>query len=356
MDQHGGGWQGFGATELDEQGEMFRLALEASPTGMLMVDDVGNVVLVNAQVEKMFGYARSELIDHPVEKLVPPRFRRAHSSFRDSFLADPVTRPMGAGRDLYGLRRDGVEIPIEIGLNPLSIGGRTFVLSSVVDITERKRAQEHLARQNREREVLLKEVYHRVKNNLQIISSLLNLQAQQVTDPRSEELLEESRNRVLSIGLVHELLYQSEDLARIDFSDYVHHLVSHLQGVFEYGTRVAVRTDINDVRLSVDLAVPCGLLINELVTNAMKHAFPDARSGVVLVAMRSIDEERVELCVADDGVGLPNDVDPRTSGTLGLDLVQGLCRQLRAELTIDSSRGTTFRLVFAREKDAEGTA
>lgn len=343
----GDSWQEIGSAPLHQQAEMLRLALEASPTGMLMLDDDGRIVLVNAQVEKLFGYPRGELIGVPVEKLVPPRFRAAHPAFRQSFLMKPSARPMGAGRDLYGLRHDGEEVPIEIGLNPFSSGGRTYVLSSVVDITERKRAQEDLARQNREREVLLKEVYHRVKNNLQIICSLLSLQAQQVGDPRSEELLEESRNRVLSIGLVHELLYQSDDLANIDFSIYVQHLISHLRGVFRPNMSIVVRAEIDDVQLPVDRAVPCGLLINELVTNAMKHAFPDDRQGEVVVAMSQVESGRVKLGVFDNGVGLPAHVRPGQSETLGLDLVYGLSRQLQAELTVSSVSGTAFELIFS---------
>ena len=206
-------------------GELFRIALEAAPTGMIMVDRDGRIVLVNAQVERIFGYRRQELVGESIDMLVPSRFRERHPDVRNRFFAEPVARPMGAGRDLYGIRKDGSEVPVEIGLNPVRTLAGEFVLSSVVDITERKRAEEALEeqrndldRQSREREVLLKEIYHRVKNNLQVISSLLNLQTSSVTDGRARESLEEARNRVLSIALVHEQLYQSTDLGRVDFS------------------------------------------------------------------------------------------------------------------------------------------
>lgn len=334
--------------------ELFRLALEASPTGMLMVDEQGVIVLVNAQIERLFGYARHELIGQPVEILVPLRFGAQHPVYRHSFLQDPRARPMGAGRDLYGRRKDGSEIAVEIGLNPMTTNEGRFVLSSVVDITARKRAEEVLAaqrddldRKNREREVLLKEVYHRVKNNLQVISSLLNLQAGQITDQRARELLEESCNRVYSIALVHEQLYQSTDLARVNFSVYLQELVDHLKVLFDPGALVSVETIAEEVHLPVDIAIPCGLLVNELITNALIHAFEPGQSGKVRVELHKGPAGEVRLCVIDSGRGLPNQLDVVSANSLGLELVGKLAKQIRGKLKVVNDHGASFELRFS---------
>ncbi|MFL6618602.1 MAG: sensor histidine kinase, partial [Povalibacter sp.] len=203
--------------------ELFRQALEAAPTGMLMIDANGRIVLINAQIERLFGYSRSELVGSFVERLVPAQSRDEHVDFRAQFFSDPQTRPVGHGRELFGLRRDGVEVPIEIGLTPINTAEGAFVLGSVVDITERRRSVAQLQdRTNdltsslRERDLLLQEVHHRVKNNLQLISALINMQARRLSgEPRAA--LAECKRRVEAIGLIHEKLYQARSYAQVPF-------------------------------------------------------------------------------------------------------------------------------------------
>lgn len=203
-----------------------------------------------------------------------------------------------------------------------------------------------------EKEVLLKEVHHRVKNNLQIIASLLDLQAGTVTDAGSAEMLRESRNRVRSMALIHEHLYGTEALARIDLADYVRDLCSSLAS--SYGTgQVHVTTHVDDLAFDLDTAIPCGLVINELVSNALKYAFPDDRAGSLRIEVREAAEgdEGYILTVDDDGIGLPDTVDPTDSPSLGLQLVSALIRQLRGELTWHVNEGTHMRIHFGRTPD-----
>jgi PAS domain S-box-containing protein len=337
------------------------MAIEAAPTGMLMVDRGGLIVMVNAQIERLFGYLRQELIGQPVEMLVPLRFRPTHAGFRSGFLHEPETRPMGAGRDLYGLRKDGSEIRIEIGLNPLRMPDGDFVLGSVADVTDRLRAEEEreqllvrlkslnaeLTRSLNEREVLLQEVHHRVKNNLQVVSSLINMQVRKLKSETGRDALEECQTRVQAIALIHEQLYQSKDYARVPFSQYVRSLASMVfdtVGISQAVVRLELR--IEDVSLAVDRAIPCGLILNELITNALKHGFPEGRIGYVRVELRRQSDGQLLLGVEDDGVGLAERVDVERSTSLGLQLVRTLTEQLDGQLEVERAPTTAFRLTF----------
>lgn len=279
-----------------------------------------------------------------VDMLVPARFRASHPTTRVSFFEGPRARPMGAGRDLFGLRKDGSEVPIEIGLNPVETPEGWFVLSSIVDITERQRAAEHVARSLREKETLLREIHHQVKNNLQVISSLLRLQSSRVEDPRWAALLEESQARVDAIALVHERLYLADDVARVDFSSYLEELARNLSSTFA-DARVVIVVHAGGAELPVDCAISCGLVVNELLTNALKHAFTDGRSGRVAVrASRQVAAMEIE--VEDDGVGITDD--PGGDG-MGLTLIKALARQLGGTFSLEKGAacGTMGRLSFA---------
>jgi two-component sensor histidine kinase len=202
-----------------------------------------------------------------------------------------------------------------------------------------------------EKEVLLKEVHHRVKNNLQVISSLLNLQARFLPDPAARQIFSECKDRVLSIALVHEQLYRSTDLARVDFAKYVGSLVDGLFRAYDAGER-GLTKDVGidrSARLPIGRAIPCGLIVNELVTNALKYAFPDGRRGTIRVRLRPVGEDRIELAVEDDGIGLPEGFDPENDGKLGLDLVFTFADQIDADVTVDREAGTGFRLSFPRK-------
>jgi len=359
-------------SERDHATDQFRLAIEAAPAGMIMVDERGEIVLVNAQVEALFGYPRSELIGHSIDMLVPQRFRTHHPRFRTSFFSAPKARPMGAGRDLYGLRKDGTEMPIEIGLNPLETPEGRFVLSSVVDITERKRVEQErenllvrlrvssteleqrvyertaeLSTTLNEREVLLKEIHHRVKNNLQVISSLMNLQLRRIADPATREALQEGQARVQAIALIHEMLYQSRDYGNVPFSEYARKLAANIFSMAGVSVdRITLDLSIEDVALAVDKAIPCGLILNELITNALKHGFPEGRRGKVRVALVKASMGRLRLSVEDDGIGLPPAFDPLQTQSLGMHLVHTLAEQLDAKLDIVREPGLSVQLTF----------
>ena len=324
----------------------FRQVVESAPNAMVMIRDNGLIEMVNTQAELVFGYSRDEMLGKPVEILIPERFRKHHPAMRHSFFGEPRSRPMGAGRDLLGLKKDGSEFQIEIGLNPIETEEGIMVLSAIVDISDRKEKAERIEAALKEKDVLLGEIHHRVKNNLHVINSLLNLQSSRIQDQTARAVLKASRDRIKSMSLVHQ--YQSKDSARVDFDSFLTALVSSL--LSSHGVdpaRIAVSIDAADVSVPLSAAIPCGLIVNELVTNALKHGFPDGRKGHITVELVGGPDQRVVITVSDDGVGIPEEQDLTNSTTLGWQLIMLLSEQIGAEMTIHRADPTSLRLTFA---------
>jgi two-component sensor histidine kinase len=215
------------------------------------------------------------------------------------------------------------------------------------EIAERTRAEEKLRAALAEKEVLLREIHHRVKNNLQVISSLLNLEAGRIQVEQGVEILRDSQNRIRAMALVHEHLYRSDNLSMIDFGSYVQMMVdqiSHSHGATIRG--ITIRSDIDNIYLSIDVAIPCGLIINELVTNALEHAFPDGRHGTVQIEMKAQPDDNLVLAVSDDGIGVPDDFSFAQAGGLGMKLVDTLAKQLNGHIALDQTERTTFQIAF----------
>ena len=219
------------------------------------------------------------------------------------------------------------------------------------EIAERKRVEKIITESLKEKEVLIKEIHHRVKNNLQIISSLLKLQSGYIKDKDALEMLGESRNRIQSMAIVHQKLYQSKDLSRIDFSEYIRQLLAHLFQVYKVDNNtIALNINTQSIKIGVDTAIPCGLIINELVSNSLKHAFPGVRKGNIDIVMKELSPDNFVLEVSDDGIGFPKDIDFRDTLSLGLQLIITLAEQLDGTIDKQDVNGTRFILKF-REPD-----
>jgi two-component sensor histidine kinase/GAF domain-containing protein len=218
------------------------------------------------------------------------------------------------------------------------------------EIAERKRAEEKIQASLREKEVLLKEIHHRVKNNMQVISSILNLQSKHIEDEQTLKMFRNGQGRIRSMALVHEKLYESEDLAKIDFGEYIRSTTSYLFSLHRISEAVRLNIDIEDIFLDINTAIPCGLIINELVSNALKYAFPDGREGEIRVGLYSDKDGKFALIIKDNGIGFPKDMDFRNTGSLGMQLVIMLTEQIEGTVELDRSEGTAFTITFEKPK------
>jgi PAS domain S-box-containing protein len=253
-------------------------------------------------------------------------------------------------------KMDGTTFPATITSTAIknSAGEITGFQGIIRDETDRKRAEEKIRRSLREKEALLAEIHHRVKNNMQIISSLLSLQSRDIKDEKALSLIKNCEDRIISMSLVHEKLYLSEDLSRIDFGNYITSITAMLFQSYRVDSRIVnFTTHIEDAFFGVETAIPLGLIVNELISNAMKHAFPNNRRGDLTVELaRSDKADTYKLTVTDDGVGLPYGIDYKNTKTFGIQLIYMLTEQLNGEVGFesDSKTGTSFKITFREQK------
>jgi PAS domain S-box-containing protein len=323
--------------------------LDLADDAIISVDETQRIILFNQGAERIFGYTAREVTGQPLDILLPPRLVETHRRHIHEFADSDVTaRRMGERTEILGHRKDGTDFPAEASISKVGVEGFTMFTVILRDVTQRVAAEEKIRTSLREKEALLKEIHHRVKNNLQVVSSLLGLQSRVVTDEQTRKMFQESQNRIHSMALLHESLYQSNNLSRIDFPDYIRQLASHL--FHSYGVRadrIHLRTNLDALYLNLDAAVPCGLIINELISNSLKYAFPDGREGEVLVELHEHTDGLARLVVADNGIGLRSDIDWTTARSLGLRLVRTLAEQLGARIEVRSHQGTEVQLTFA---------
>jgi len=320
--------------------------LDAIPIPVFFKNEKYVYLGCNRSFEQFMGLERSRIVGKTVFDLAPPELAQIYHEKDASLIAHPGMQVYECEVENKALReKRRVVFHKATFEDPDS--GKSGIIGGVIDITERKQAEDAIKASLREKEVLLKEIHHRVKNNMQVISSLLDLQADAVQEPALLGILAEMRDRVRSMALVHEKLYQSESLARVEFAEYTRSLLEHLwRGHSAELKGIQLRLELRPVSLSVVRAIPCGLLLNELVMNALKHAFRGRTAGEIAVVLGASPEGRVRLIVSDDGVGMPAGLDWRQSNSLGLRLVQLLAGQLNAQLEATSDHGTRFQITF----------
>jgi len=326
---------------------LFRAIFETAQDSIFIKDRTLNYIQVNPAMEKLFGQPASKLIELTDDDLFGEE-AGAHISEVDSrvlggeIIKEEHTKPVKGIPHTFHV----IKVPI------CDSSGEIIGLCGIArDITERKRTEEQIKASLREKEVLLKEIHHRVKNNMQVIISLLNLQSKHVKDKHDLEIFKDSQNRIKSMALIHDKLYQSKDLASIDFAEYTENLVSHLFNTYSVSSSaIKLVADIKDVALDINTAIPCGLIINELISNSLKYAFPDGQEGEILIKLYASKDDTFTLIVCDNGIGLPEDLDFRNTESLGLQVVVALVEQLKGTIELDRSEGTAFKIVFKKSK------
>lgn len=317
-----------------------------SPALAFIKDADGRILYINNTCEQTWNTTLAECQGKLDDQLWPPadvaRIRALDLSVlrqgEPSHVVEELPSRDGTIRNLLSFR-----FPFADATGCKLLGGVS------VDITERMQTEKALAAAVVAKEVLLKEVHHRVKNNLQIISSLLNMQAELLSEPSVKEVLLESKRRVESMAMIHERLYSHEDIDQLDFQQYVEALAGELFSAYgQNANLVRLRLETEPVFLDLNQAIPCGLILNELVSNCLKHAFPSGRSGELLVALRYDGDGSVTLRVADDGIGLPPRLEWRKTQSLGLRIVGILARQLLGTIEQEGAPGASFSLTFQK--------
>ncbi|MGZ7117311.1 MAG: histidine kinase dimerization/phosphoacceptor domain -containing protein [Methanobacterium sp.] len=314
---------------------------------LLLLDTKTNIINVNKATRDLLGYNDTELIGKSIGTIFPDEGEKNelfsgndHELMKKGFIANKET---------FFKTKYGKIIPVFLSISTIqSEEGKTLGIVCVgSDIVEITRAKNEIKDSLEEKEVLLQEVHHRVKNNLQIISSLLNLQSKYIKDEHDLELFKDSQSRVKSMAFIHEQSYQSSNFSSIEFSDYIHNLVTYLIHYYVIDQNaIKLKMDVDNVSMDLNTSIPCGLIVNELVSNSLKHAFPGNREGEIYIDLHLRNDHQYSLIVADNGIGLPEGFDFENPNALGLQLVNGLVSQLDGTLKLDTNNGTKFEVIF----------
>ncbi len=329
---------------LRESEDRYRTIFENTGTAMIIIEEDKTISLANREVEKLFGYSREEIegkkrwtefvVEEDLEKM---------KGYHEQRRVDPTSAPKRYEFRLIDKKGSTRDILMAVDVIP----GTKMSVASLLDITERKKAEEKIKASLKEKEVLLREIYHRVKNNMQIVISLLRLQSAKVKGKKIKEVFRECQNRIRTMSIIHEKLYQSKDLTKIDYAQYIDRLAVHIfQSYGVDSNLVAVKTDLEEVLLDLNRAIPCGLIINELLSNSVKHAFPEGKKGEICINLHSDKKGMITLVVSDNGIGLPDDIDFRKASSLGLQMVNDLTRQIGGTIKLDRKAGTAFTIKF----------
>lgn len=330
---------------LAESERKYRSLIESARDPILTLDKSGVFEMINTAGVKLSHHNREEIIGKSISEIFPEKYEQ----FKQ-ILDDVISK--GEGRDLeLSLPHDDNEIWLSLSIQPLidSEGSINRVQVIAKDITEIKKIQSALEDTLEEKDILMKEIYHRVKNNLMVISSLLNLQSRYIQDEEAKEIFRESQSRAHSMAIIHERLYRSSDMKHLNFGEYINTLASDLYHTYVDSSRIKLELDVEDLKMDINTAIPLGLIVNELISNSMKHGFPNKREGKIKITFLKKDDHYL-LEVKDDGIGFPEELDFRKTPSLGLQLVNSLTQQIDGDIELIKSPGTTFRIVF-KEKE-----
>jgi PAS domain S-box-containing protein len=319
----------------------YKALAEVSKDGVFITTQAGKIIECNQIACQIFDYDRSKLIGMYVKELIPDSNKIDLSKIFSNKTDYNLTYFEAEGK-----KHNGTTFPLEANVKLINVENEAVFISCVRDVSRNKMTEEQIKESIEEREILIKEVHHRVKNNLQIISSLINLQTRYLSNQNSIIQLKETKNRVISMALIHEILYQSESVSRINFQKYINSLVKNLVNAYKVDTdRIEIEIRADDIYLDLQKGIPCSLIMNELISNCFKYAFPDKKPGKIIISLKKQDEEYT-LIIKDNGIGLPSDIDFETTKTVGLQLVNVLTIQIKGEVSYKNDDGVEFVLKF----------
>lgn len=329
---------------LRESEERFRTIFESVPVGIFIHDtDNGEIITANQIAVESRGLSSLKELQKNNFWSDPPY------SFKEAIELIKKTVKEGPQRfEWFTTSKSGKSFWEDILLRAVEIKGQKRVVAGCIDITARKHAEESLKQALREKETLLRELYHRTKNNMQVIQSMLSMQAAVTNDESLVKIFRETESRIRTMALIHQKLYQTRDLSRIDLHDYIHNLVRLLVKSYNFsGVKINVKMEIPQINTLIDIAMPCGLILNELVSNTLKYAFPEKDSGNIYIRVFKPDPATIDLYFADDGVGLPDNFDFRRQKTVGMQIIFALVeQQLQGSVDFKIENGLTCHIRF----------
>ncbi|MDY7028182.1 MAG: PAS domain S-box protein [Spirochaetota bacterium] len=318
-------------------------AIKNAAIGIFQIADPdGSIAYVNSLACEQLGYSREELSSLKIFDIDPSFTEERWTEQRNLVHAGRVRTYESMHR-----RKDGSEFPVEVSISSLTYEGKVYLFAFFRDITARKKAENELVDSLEQKEVLLREVHHRVKNNLAVINSLIFLEMNELPDDAGlQKALYKTRDRIQVMGMIHNMLYHDQNLSQLEFGPFLQQLTTQLHDSYADSDRVSLSLHLSDVYLDVTRAVPLGIIVNEALTNALLHAFPAPRRGTVAVRLESVSGNGYRMAVEDDGVGLPDDFFNGKKETLGMQLIHTLSRQIEAELSIRNEKGTAVEIVI----------
>jgi PAS domain S-box-containing protein len=309
----------------------------------IIIHQQGIIKFANQPTQQITGFSVGELIGKNIMDFVHPDYRELILKYHANRLS---------GKDIPNLyeidivKKDKTIIPVEVNATLINFGGQKSGLVFFRDIQKRKQAERKIKTSLKEKEILLKEIHHRVKNNLQVLASLLNIQSAQMNNEEVREIFRKNIQRISSIAQVHEKLYVSKNFASINFKEYIETVSAELFNSYRIESQIDLETDLEDISLGLDDAIPCGLIINELITNSLKYAFPNKEKGKIKISLKKETDDLFQLIVQDNGIGVPEGFDFEQTKSFGLHLVKILSEQINGEATLENKNGTIGKINF----------